>query len=168
MDYRQLDHFGRTRLSQNFFMREFLYSEISTMFRIPNIPDNPDLAIETGSQLCQQILEPISKKFGRVHIRSGFRCARLNEFGHKRKLGCSSNEKNYAYHIWDHLDAEGHKGAAACIVLPSFIDWASSVEDRQYISHWLDDNVPHHRLKFFKTNHAFNLGWSSAINSLLI
>jgi hypothetical protein len=54
-----LEDFGRTRLSKSFFMRDFLYSEISQIEGIPNIPDDPDLAIEVGKRLCEEVLEPI-------------------------------------------------------------------------------------------------------------
>lgn len=47
----KLDELGRVRLSQNFFMRDFLYSEIANLHGIPNIPEDPDLAIEAGSRL---------------------------------------------------------------------------------------------------------------------
>lgn len=36
----------------------------------------------------------------------------------KRGYNCAENEKNYAGHIWDRRDANGHMGATACIVLP--------------------------------------------------
>lgn len=43
-----LEALGRVRLSRHFYMREFLYSEIGNFHQIQNIPDDPDLAIETG------------------------------------------------------------------------------------------------------------------------
>nr|WP_256202927.1 hypothetical protein [Pseudomonas sp. URMO17WK12:I4] len=48
-----LEDLGRVRLSKSFFMRDFLYSEISQTHGIPNIPDFPDRAIEAGRQLCE-------------------------------------------------------------------------------------------------------------------
>ena len=53
---RSLEDLGRIRLSDSFFMRDFLYSEISQIEGIPNIPEYPDVAIEAGSNLCQNIL----------------------------------------------------------------------------------------------------------------
>ena len=58
-----LENLGRVRLSESFFMRDFLYSEISQIEGIPNIPDNPDLAIEAGRSLCEEVLEPIQQHF---------------------------------------------------------------------------------------------------------
>lgn len=46
--YDALERFGRTRLSKHFFMRDFLYSEITNFYAIQNLPKNPDRAIEVG------------------------------------------------------------------------------------------------------------------------
>ena len=53
-----LETLGRIRLSDSFFLRDFLFSEISAIHGIPNIPDNPDLAIAAGRRLCAELLEP--------------------------------------------------------------------------------------------------------------
>jgi len=45
---RGLEEFSRVRLSPSFFMRDFLYSDISNLHGIPNLPADPDLAIATG------------------------------------------------------------------------------------------------------------------------
>jgi len=75
---KSLEDLGRVRLSPNFYMRDFLYSEVANFYGIPNIPDNPDLAIEAGRQLCEQLLEPLNATFGRVCIRSAYRSVRRN------------------------------------------------------------------------------------------
>lgn len=76
-----LEELGRVRLSDSFFMRDFLYSEISQIERIPNIPEYPDIAIEAGRGLCQEVLEPIQAALGRVSIRSGYRSPAVNAKG---------------------------------------------------------------------------------------
>ena len=58
--FKALEKFGRTRLSDNFFMRDFLYSEISNFYGIPNLPDNPARAIEAGQHLCRELIEPLN------------------------------------------------------------------------------------------------------------
>jgi hypothetical protein len=68
-----LEDLGRTRLSPSFFLRDFLFSEIGIIHGIPNIPDDPDLAIAAGKQLCAELLEPLNDRFGGINIRSGFR-----------------------------------------------------------------------------------------------
>ena len=48
-----LEELGRVRLSKSFFMRDFLYSEIANWYGIQNCPEYPDIAIRTGTQLCE-------------------------------------------------------------------------------------------------------------------
>ncbi|MGJ8626178.1 MAG: hypothetical protein ACSHXB_04385 [Sulfitobacter sp.] len=68
-------------------------------------------------------------------IRSGFRSAKLNAFGASKGLMCAGNAKNYAYHIWDHRDENGHAGAAACIVIPRFNAGDTHLETWQELAH---------------------------------
>jgi len=116
-----LEELGRVRLSKHFFMRDFLYSEISQIEGIPNIPDYPDRAIEAGRGLCEQLLEPLQERFGRIVIRSAYRAPAVNAKGaeNNNQYSCAANEKNYAEHIWDYPDPEGNLGATACIVVPA-------------------------------------------------
>ena len=96
---RTLENFGRERLSRYFFMRDFLYSEIANMHGVPNLPSDPELAIEVGRKLCGELLDPIVETFGPIHVRSSFRSAEVNDYGCRNKLNCASNEANYAGHI---------------------------------------------------------------------
>ena len=85
-----LETLGRIRRSNSFFLRDFLFSEISAIHGIPNIPDNPDLATAAGRRLCAELLEPLNATVGGINIRSGSRSAALNEFGNRYKLNCTS------------------------------------------------------------------------------
>ena len=154
-----LEEFGRVQLSQSFFMREFLYSEIANFYGIPNIPENPDLAIEVGRRLCEELLEPLNATFGRVVVRSAYRSPTVNQLGNEKKLNCSSNEKNYASHIWDRLDADGCKGATACIVIPWFAERYEQGADWRSMAYWIHDHLPFSRLQFFPRLAAFNINW---------
>jgi hypothetical protein len=155
----KLEKLGRVRLSQHFYMRQFLYSEIAAAYGILNYPDDPELAIETGTRLCEDVLEPIVTKFGSLVIRSGFRSAKLNDFGNKHGLMCAKNESNFAHHIWDHKDANGHKGAMACIVIPAFVEGRTEFAEWQDLAHYIHENIPYHSIQFFSRNYAFNIGW---------
>ena len=104
---RALEELGRVRLSRSFFMRDFLHSEIANFYGMPNIPDNPELAIHVGKRLCEGLLEPLAATFGRIAIRSAYRSPTVNALGSEKGHNCSSNEKNYASHIWDKRDAAG-------------------------------------------------------------
>ncbi|MEP3525066.1 MAG: hypothetical protein ABJN24_06540 [Hyphomicrobiales bacterium] len=140
-------------------MRQFLYSEIAMAYGIPNVPDDPALAIEAGTQLCENILEPLVEAFGPIIIRSGFRSARLNKFGNEHGLSCAKNESNYAYHIWDHKDANGQMGASVCIVIPAFNEGRTNLATWQDLAWWIDDHIPYNCMTFFTHDNAFNIGW---------
>jgi hypothetical protein len=161
----ELTRLGRTRLSANFFMRDFLYSEIAAVHGIPNIPDDPDLAIAAGRRLCEEILEPLQSAFGRIVIRSAYRSAALNAFGHRMTMngdwayGCASNRKNAARHIWDLRDEKGHMGATACVVVPSFWQRHRGEGEWRKLAWWIHDHLPYSHMAFFRTRFAFNIGW---------
>lgn len=156
---KSLEDMGRARLSKNFFLRDFLHSEIADFYRIPNIPDDPDLAIEAGRRLCKELLEPLQATFGRLHIRSGYRSAAVNEFGNKNKLNCSTNASSAADHIWDMRDFDGCMGATACVVVPWMIDTYRDEEDWQKLAWWIHDHLPYASLCFFPRLWAFNIQW---------
>ncbi|MEQ9519147.1 MAG: hypothetical protein RLN89_06875 [Parvibaculum sp.] len=164
--YRELDRIGRIRLSHSFFFRDFLHSEIAAVYNIVNMPDDLELAIETGSRLCEDILEPLQAHFGSIRIRSGYRSSALNAFGHKHHLNCASNEKNNATHIWDRLDAHGNKGASACVVIPSLMHEDLKRSDVIHtITEWSDAQPHVDHIRFFKQVATFNIGWRSCAPS---
>jgi hypothetical protein len=154
-----LEEFGRMRLSDSFFMRDFLHSEIAVIHGISNIPDDADLAIAAGTALCENLLEPLQAKFGRISIRSSFRAAAVNQFGNENKLNCASNEANYAGHIWDRRDAEGRMGATACVVVNRFVPYYERTGDWEAMAWWVHDHLPYSDMEFFPKLAAFNLQW---------
>ena len=156
---RALEELGRVRLSPSFFFRDFLYSEIANLHGISNIPDEPELAIEVGKRLCQDLLEPLQITFGRIAIRSAYRSPTLNEFGNHNKLSCASNEKNRAGHIWDRRDENEHMGATACLVIPWFSDRYATTGDWTPLAWWIHDHLPYDSMYFFPKLAAFNLRW---------
>jgi hypothetical protein len=150
---------GRVRLSTSFFMRDFLHSEIANVHGIPNLPDDPDLAIAAGRRLCGELLEPLQAAFGRVAIRSAYRSCRLNAFGNAHYHNCASNRRNYARHIWDRRDRDGCTGAMACIVVPRFVDRLNAGTPWWSLAWWIHDHLPYSELQFFPKMAAFNIGW---------
>ena len=155
---RGLEELGRVRLSPNFYLRDFLYSEIANFYAIPNIPEFPDLAIATGKQLCEELLEPLQATFGRIAVRSGYRAVAVTVFGNKRGQGASV-AVNAAYHVWDLRDSEGCLGAAACIVIPWFADRYEQGADWRELAWWVHDHLPYSHLQFFPRLCAFNIQW---------
>lgn len=154
-----LEELGRIRLSANFFFRDFLYSEISNFYGIPNLPVDAKLAVETGSRLCEELLEPLQATFGRIHIRSAYRSPTVNEYGNRNKLNCGSNEANAASHIWDLRDRNGFSGATACIAIPWIWDRYRQEGDWQKLAWWIRDHLPYGSLEFFPKLWAFNIQW---------
>lgn len=140
-------------------MRDFLYSEVSNFYGIPNLPDDPDLAIAAGSKLCQELLEPLQHAFGRISIRSGYRSRQVNQLCNEKDLGCSRNEANFARHIWDQRDAQGKMGAMACVVVNWYIDRYEQKGDWQPLAWWIHDHLPYSELCFFPQLCAFNISW---------
>jgi hypothetical protein len=154
-----LEELGMVRLSRSFYMREFLYSETANFHGKQNIPDNPDLAIEVGKRLCEELLEPLNATFGRVAVRSSYRSYELNAYCNEKNYGCAKNESNYAAHIWDRLDADGLKGATACIAIPWFADRHAQGADWRALAYWIHDHLPYSELQFFQDLCAFNINW---------
>lgn len=156
---RAAEALGRVRLSNSFFIRDFLHSEIGNVHRISNLPDDPDLAIAAGKRLCEELLEPLQACFGRVAVRSAYRSCTVNAYGNAHYHNCASNQRNYARHIWDRRDAAGCMGAVACIVLPWFVDRLNDGAAWQSMAWWIHDHLPYSELQFFPKLGAFNIGW---------
>ena len=160
-----LTELGRVRLSKTFFMRDMLHSEIAQIHGLSNIPDDPDLAIAAGTKLCEELLEPLQERWGRVAIRSAYRSREVNALGNemmkanKAGYNCATNEANAAHHIWDMRDKDGCIGATVCVVLPSFYDEHPEQGGWQVLAQWIHDNPPYSTLYFFPKYWAVNINW---------
>jgi len=160
-----LTELGRVRLSKSFFMRDMLHSEIAQVHGLLNAPDDPELAIEVGTRLCEELLEPLQERWGVMRIRSAYRSVEVNALGNemaragKAGYNCASNEKNAAHHIWDLRDGAGCMGATACVVVPSFHDEHPEVGGWQVLAKWIDEQLPYSSLFFFPTLWAVNINW---------
>lgn len=155
-----LETLGRVRLSKHFYMRDFLHSEIGNFYGMPNIPENPDLAIRNGRQLCENLLDPLQETFGRIAIRSGYRSPSLNRFGNENRLNCARNEANNGHHIWDGKE-KGIEGAGVTVVIPWFADRYDHGRDWQDLAWWIHDHLAYSHLWFFPKLAAFNISWRS-------
>ena len=153
-----LENLGRVRLSRHFYMRDFLYSEISNIHRIPNIPEDPDLAIKNGRRLCEELLDPLTETFGRIAIRSGYRSPVLNRYGNENKLNCARNDANYGHHIWDR-NADDGAGAGTSLAIPWFTDRFEKGRDWRDLAWWIHDHLNYSHLWFFPKLCAMNLSW---------
>ena len=164
-DVADLTEFGRIQLSPHFFMRDMLYSEVANFHGLPNIPDDPALAVEAGRNL-EKILEPLHAAFGAVTIRSAYRSPAVNGFCNKkfrqgeRAYFCSDNEFNRARHIWDQRDAKGFLGATASILIPWYLPRHAETGDPRPLAWWIRDHLPDYdAITFYPWLCAFNIRW---------
>ncbi|MBO6836499.1 MAG: hypothetical protein JJ878_21295 [Alphaproteobacteria bacterium] len=157
--WRSLENLGRVRLSENFFMRDFLFSEVAAMHGFSNVPEDPDVAIAAGRGLCETLLEPLQETFGRIAVRSSYRSPQVNRFGNENGMNCARNEANYGHHIWDRRDADGRLGATASIVIPWFADRYAAGADWRGLAWYIHDHLPYHSQWFFPKLAALNLQW---------
>lgn len=67
----------KTMLSEHFSLNEMLRSGTATMLGIENKPD--DTHVENLRLLCENVLEPLRRRYGKIIISSGYRCPALNE-----------------------------------------------------------------------------------------
>ena len=153
-----LETFGRVRLSRYFYMRDFMYSEISGFHGVPNVPENPDLVIENGKAFCTSLLDPLEQTFGRVAVRSGYRSPELNRYGNENRLNCARNDNPLECHIWDRGVGDAAI-AGASLVIPWFADRYAEGRDWRDLAWWIHDHLPYSEMWFFPKLAAFNLVW---------
>ncbi len=67
----------REQLSEHFTLTEMTRSGTAIRHGWKNDPD--ELAIQNLTMLCQNVLEPLRRRFGVIRITSGFRSKQLNE-----------------------------------------------------------------------------------------
>ena len=167
----ELTELGRVRLSDHFFMRDMMYSEVANFHGLQNIPEDPDLAIAAGEKLCQQVLEPIHRAFGGVVVRSAYRSPSVNDFCYQRNTPgdfayfCSDNVYGAARHIWDLRDADGYMGATASVFVPWYLPRFTETGDFRPLAWWIVDHVPNYaEAIFYPWLCAFNIRWYEGLS----
>lgn len=166
MDVATLTEYGRQRLSEHFFMREMLYSEVGNLHGIPNLPERPELALQVGREVALRLLEPLKRAFGHVSIRSAYRSPTLNAFCNERfRAGdtacwCTDNDINAARHIWDRRDGDGHLGGTVTVFVPAYLEHYRKTGDYRPLAWWIRDHIgDYSELFFFRKLCAFNIRW---------
>ncbi len=165
-DVTTLTEYGRQQLSTHFFMREMLYSEVSSFYGIPNIPENPELALEVGREVASRLLEPLKRAFGHVSVRSAYRSPTLNAFCNERfqagdtACWCTDNSINAARHIWDRRDNDGYLGGIVTVFVPAYLEHYRKTGDYRPLAWWIRDHIDDYaELFFFRNLCAFNIRW---------
>ncbi len=72
----QNNNYADMRLTEHFQLREFTRSATAMDMGIDNTP--PREAVAMLKALCENVLEPLRRRFGVIRITSGYRCERLN------------------------------------------------------------------------------------------
>lgn len=65
------------QLTEHFSLREMIQSGTALRHGWQNVPD--ELAVQNLRLLCENVLEPLRRRFGVIRITSGFRTKQLNE-----------------------------------------------------------------------------------------
>lgn len=65
------------KLAEHFTLGEMVRSATARRLNIRNVPN--ETHVECLRALCQQVLEPLRRRFGVIRITSGYRCPALNE-----------------------------------------------------------------------------------------
>ena len=137
MTPRNLENLAKTRLSQNFILRDFLFSGSATASGIPNIPEDPETVVRAGEVLCDKVLEPLLSQFGNFAITFGYQCRSAIESSmsaaHQRAGRHSSSP-----HQWD-------RGTFGTEPYARVDIWPFVVEDgevtKQEYGHWAMHNL---------------------------
>ena len=66
-----------TQLTEHFTLREFTLSATAIRHGIDNTPT--DTEVERIKALCENVLEPLRRRFGVIRITSGYRSERVNQ-----------------------------------------------------------------------------------------
>lgn len=65
------------QLTRHFNLREFLVSATAIRHGIDNTPS--EAVVQRLTALCQNVLEPLRRRFGVIRINSGYRCEAVNK-----------------------------------------------------------------------------------------
>ena len=90
---------ARTRLSENFILRDLMFSTEAAALGFNNFPEYPHLVIAAGQALCENILEPLLAQFGRFAITFGYQSRDASAAGSLKSS--SSNPRSSNPHQWD-------------------------------------------------------------------
>lgn len=130
----EYDALTRTRLSENFILRDFMYSTQAEVLRLPNLPEDPDMVIKAGKVLCEKVCEPVLARWGRFAITFGYQSRGLIEYG----TSPNQNPRSSHPHQWDR-GTFGEKVYARIDILPYCVE--DGQVDRYEFGRWMMDNL---------------------------
>ena len=128
-----LDALVKVRLSNNFILRDFLYSTECAALGLSNYPENPETVIRAGRELCERLLEPILAYFGRFAITFGYQCRQGVEAKWSEKMR-QEKRRSSSPHQWDR-GTFGNEVYARVDILPFCVE--DGLVSKMEFGHWL-------------------------------
>ncbi|NNK77819.1 MAG: hypothetical protein HKP40_03815 [Litoreibacter sp.] len=160
------EELDQVQLSKSFHMRDFLASDIAEFYGLPNIPENPDIAIRAAARLCQDLLEPLQERYGKLSIRAAYRSRLVHGFrekfheAHPTEYCCAAEAAQAETLIWDQNGESGAMEAGICIALPQASDRFAPGADWRSLAWWIHDNLEYSSQVYFEAGDTFFLSWS--------
>lgn len=96
----QFEALARVRLSKHYILRDFLFSTECAARGLSNYPEEPDMVIRAGKEICAKLLEPIRERWGHVFITFGYQSREGIEWGWS-KARREANQYSSSPHQWD-------------------------------------------------------------------
>ena len=93
-------------LTPHFTLAEFVRSGVAIRHNIANTP-TPN-AINNLRLLCENVLEPLRRRFGVIRITSGYRCEELNNMvGGMKMFNFVAERLDYDQLLFEHRKSDG-------------------------------------------------------------
>lgn len=134
---REYEALARVRLSQNFILRDFLFSTDAAVHGFNNFPENPDMVVRAGRELCEKVLEPVLAQWGRFAITFAYQSREALEFKWPQEKRDTKSHNSNPHH-WDR-GSFGDEIYARLDILPFCVE--DGLVDRHEFGHWLMHNL---------------------------
>lgn len=134
---REYEALARVRLSQNFILRDFLFSTDAAANGLNNFPEDPDMVVRAGKALCEKVLEPVLARWGRFAITFAYQSREALELRWPKEKR-ETKGRNSNPHQWDRK-SWGEDVYARLDILPFCVE--DGLIDRHEFGHWLMHNL---------------------------
>ena len=134
---KEYEALARVRLSQNFILRDFLLSTDAAAHGLSNFPDDPDMVVRAGKELCEKVLEPVLAKWGRFAITFGYQSREALEFKWPQEKRQTKGRNSNPHH-WDR-GSFGDGIYARLDILPYCVE--DGLVDRYEFGQWMMHNL---------------------------
>lgn len=147
----EYESLSRVRLSKNFILRDFLFSTECAARGLTNYPDDPDMVIRAGKEMCQKVLEPLLAQWGRFAITFGYQSRQGVEWSWTKKMR-EANPRSSSPHCWDRGTFGDEVYARVDILLYCVMD---GLIDKQTVGHWMMHNLDIDLLMQWRKSNGF-------------